>query len=129
MSGPESGGPPPSVRDEVMAIGPVGEYRYEYDVLPYVHAVTATMAADRWSAVFYSWLSLKAFMAGIHYVEGTRAYVTQLPDGRVRATFLVIFENQLGLSAWLEYGYRVEEMLAAEGVAPNDIESVLARDI
>jgi hypothetical protein len=104
------------------------DYRYEYDFWPYVYVVTATFPADRWSAVFFSWLSVKGFTAGMHYVEGAHCYATPVEGDRVWATFAIRFSNEEAVSSWYEYGYPVEEMLAGLGVAAEDITSIVARD-
>jgi hypothetical protein len=104
------------------------EYVYELEQAPYAHVVTATFPHDRWSGVFFSWLSLKGFILGVHSVENVRLYASEM-GARVQATFVTVFSNRESLDAWLEHGYPVEEMLVAEGVVEDDITSVLARDL
>jgi hypothetical protein len=101
---------------------------YEYDEAPFVMLVQAHFPADRWSAVYFSWLSFKGFIVGVHHVEATRVVVTQA--GReVYAWFQVTFSSQEALGAWLEYGYPIEEMLRDLGVSPEAIRTSLAREI
>ncbi len=104
------------------------EYVYELEQAPYAHVVTATFPHDRWSAVFFSWLSLKGFILGVHSVENTRLYASELGE-QVQATFVTVFSDRESVEAWLDHGYPVEEMLVAEGVAESDIASALARDL
>jgi hypothetical protein len=105
------------------------EYHFETELAPFAHIVTASFAAERWSGIFYSWMSLKAYLLGVHHVENVRLYATEVEGGRVQATFVTVFSNREAVAAWLEHGYSVEEMLAAEGVNEADIASVLARDL
>ena len=105
------------------------EYHYETELHPFANLVTATFPAERWSAVFYSWMSLKGFILGVHGVENVRLYATEPQEGRVQATFVVVFSSAGAVAAWIEDGYTVEEMLAANDVDQNDITSVLARDL
>ena len=104
------------------------EYMYELELAPYAHLVTASFPHERWSGVFFSWLSLKAFMLGMHSVENTRLYANEVGE-EVHATFVTVFTDIETMDAWLAEGYPVEEMLAAEGVAVERITSVLARDL
>ncbi len=104
------------------------EYMYELEQAPWAHVVTATFSHDRWSGVFFSWLSLKAFVLSIHSAENVRLYASNVGDD-VQATFITVFSEVEALDAWLAEGYPVEEMLAAEGVAQGAITSVLARDL
>jgi hypothetical protein len=105
------------------------DYHYETELHPFAHIVTASFPAERWSAIFYSWMSLKAYLLGVHAVENVRLYATESDEGRVRATFVVVFSTREAVAAWVESGYPVEEMLAANGVGESDINSVLARDL
>lgn len=104
------------------------DYRFEYEQAPYAHIVTASFPPDRWSAIYYSWLSLKGYMLGVHGIDNTRCYADET-DGHVDAVFVTIMSDRQAALAWLEQGYPVEEMLAAEGVAVDDIKTVLARDL
>ena len=105
------------------------EYLFETDLHPFATIVTATFAADRWSAVFYSWMSLKGFVVGVHGVENVRLFATEVEDGRVQAVFVIVFSNRGAVISWVDNGYTIEEMLMANGVAEGDITSVLARDL
>jgi len=104
------------------------EVNIENEASSYVHIVLASFPADRWSAVYFSWLSLKGWIAGLHYLESTHLYATE-HDGRVYATFVVEFSSPEALGAWLEHGYSVEEMLRALGVAEADISPALMRGV
>lgn len=105
-----------------------GAYNVENDAAPYAHVVLASFAPDRWSAVYFSWLSLKGWMAGLHYLETTHLYATE-HDGRIYTTFVVVFSSAEAVGAWLEHGYPVEEMLRSLGVAGEDIRGLLMRDL
>ena len=107
---------------------PPAESYYEYEAAPYGLLVQATFPMDRWSAVFFSWLSFKGFVVGLHFCENTHLYATQA-GGRVWATFIVTFSSPRGLDEWLRNGYPVEEMLTDLGIPPEDMRSMLVRDI
>ena len=92
------------------------------------HVVTATFPHERWSGVFFSWLSLKAFILGVLAVENTRLSASEVGED-VQATFVTVFSDVESMDAWLSKGYPVEEMLTAEGVAEDRIATVLARDL
>ena len=104
------------------------EYMYELEQAPYAHVVTASFPHERWSGVFFSWLSLKAFVLGVHSVENVRLYASEVGDD-VQATFVTVFSDVESMDAWLSHGYPVEEMLTAEGVPEEHITTVLARDL
>ena len=78
--------------------------------------------------MFFSWLSLKAFILGVHSVENVRLYASEVGDD-VQATFVTVFSDVESMDAWLGQGYPVEEMLTAEGVLEERITTVLARDL
>jgi hypothetical protein len=107
---------------------PIEEQIYEYEDVPYGMLVQANFPQDRWSAVYYSWLSYKGFVVGLHYCEETKLLATQA-GARVWATFVVIFSSPRGLAEWLQQGYPIEEMLADLGVPPEDVRSMLVRDV
>jgi hypothetical protein len=104
------------------------EYIYEMEQTPFAHVVTATFGHDRWSGVFFSWLSLKGFILGVHSVENVRLYASEVGE-HVQATFITVFSDSAAMDAWLDHGYPVEEMLLAAGVPEDEISSVLARDL
>lgn len=101
---------------------------FEYEAAPYGMLVQATFPTTRWSAVYFSWLSFKGFIVGVHYVEDLHLYATQA-EGRVWATIVVTFTSPRGLAGWLEHGYPVEQMLRDVGVPDEDIRVSLVRDI
>ncbi len=107
---------------------PVGEQVFEYENVPYGVLVQAHFPLERWAAVYYSWLSYKGFVCGLHYCEDTKLFATQA-GARVWATFVVVFNTPRGLAEWLQHGYPIEEMLADLGVPPEDIRTMLTRDI
>lgn len=104
------------------------DYRFEYEQAPYAHVVTASFPPDRWSAIFYSWMSLKGYMLGVHGIENTRCYADE-SDDHVDAVFVTILADRESALAWLEQGYTVEEMLVAEGVPADDMTTLLVRDL
>ena len=101
---------------------------FEYEAVPYGLMVQAVLPMDRWSAVYFSWLSLKGFLAGVYQVEDMHLYATQA-GGRVWVTMIVTFSSPRALASWLEEGYAVEEMLRDVGVPDDDIRTSLIRDI
>ena len=104
------------------------EYNVENDASGYAHVVLASFLPDRWSAVYFSWLSLKGWLAGLPQLETLHLYATE-HDGRIYTTFIVVFSSAEAVGAWLEHGYPVEEMLRSLGVADQDIRGLLMRDL
>jgi hypothetical protein len=104
------------------------EHNVENDASGYAHVVLASFPVDRWSAVYFSWLSLKGWLAGLHYLESTNLYATEY-DGRIYVNFAIVFSSAEAVGAWLEHGYPIEEMLRSLGVADADIRGLLMRDL
>jgi hypothetical protein len=106
----------------------LGSSRYkEYDIAPYAQMVQAAVPQQQWSGVFFSWMSMKAHLQGLHGLDRTETYAT-LQEDVVYATFIVVFENAEELGQWMENGYPVEEMLRAMGLPEEDIHIQLVRD-
>ncbi len=106
---------------------PYGEGIFEYEAAPYGLLVQANFPIDRWSAVFFSWLSFKGFVAGLHFCQDTHLFATQA-GARVWATMIVTFNSPRGLAEWQQHGYPVEEMLRAMGIPDDDMHIQLLRD-
>jgi hypothetical protein len=109
--------------------GGLGGDRYkEYDLAGYAEVVDAHVSQEMWSAVFFSWLSLKGHVQGLHEFDRSSLLCTVGKDGRVHAIFAVIWQNAETLSEWLRNGYSVERMLRSMGVPDDDIHVHLMRD-
>lgn len=107
----------------------LGTTRYkEYDYPGYAQLVRATVPGAVWSGVFYSWMSLKGHLLGLHDFDRSDFFITALPDGAVDAVFVVVFREAESLAEWIEHGYPVDAMLTGMGVPAEDIRVVLARD-
>lgn len=107
----------------------LGTTRYkEYDYPGYVQVVRATVPAEIWSGVFYSWLSMKGHLLGIHDFDRSEFFVSGLPGSDIDVVFAVVFHEAESLAEWVEHGYPVDAMLAAMGVPREDITVALARD-
>jgi hypothetical protein len=111
-----------------LAEEPVEEGVFEYEAAPYGLVVQAHFPMDRWSAVFFSWLSFKGFVAGLRFCENTHLYATQA-GARVWATFIVTFSSPRALGEWLRNGYPIEQMLTDLGIPAEDMRSMLVRDL
>ena len=106
----------------------LGSSRYkEHEIAPYGLIVRATMHPDVWSGVFYSWLSLKGHLQGLHGIDRTEMYAAREGD-EVTAVFITVWERAEMLNEWLEDGYPVPQMLEAMGVPEDMIEVQLVRD-
>jgi hypothetical protein len=109
--------------------GGLGGDRYkEYDLAGYAEVVDAHIPQDMWSAVFFSWLSLKGHVQGLHEFDRSALLCTIGKDGRVHAIFSVIWQNAETLAEWLRNGYSVERMLRSMGVPEDDFHVHLMRD-
>ncbi|HEY5527822.1 MAG TPA: hypothetical protein VIL51_00020 [Thermoleophilia bacterium] len=106
----------------------LGGTRYkEHEVAPYGLIVKASMQPDLWSGVFYSWLSIKGHLQGMHGFDRTQMFAARDGD-TVTATFITVWDRAETLYQWLEGGYPVPEMLEAMGVPEEMIELELVRD-
>jgi len=106
----------------------LGTPRYrEYEDSPYALVVRATMPFDAWTGVFYSWLSLKGHLQGLHGWDRTELFASRW-ENTVTATFITVWENAESMSQWLDIGYPVPELLENMGVAPEDMDFQLMRD-
>jgi hypothetical protein len=104
----------------------VGASRYkEYDIAPYVVAVRATVPRTIWPGVFYSWL--KGHMQGLHSLDTTYVFARGL-DESILVSFYAVFSLGEGLSAWLEHGYTIDQMLTEMGVPAEEIDVQIMRD-
>lgn len=123
-------GPQAPVRQGGQSIeGGLGGTRYkEYDYPGYVQVVRATVPQEVWSGVFYSWLSMKGHLLGLHDFDRSELFVSGQPDGDVYVMFAVVFREAESLAEWIEHGYSVDAMLAGMGVPSDDVTVVLARD-
>jgi hypothetical protein len=122
--------PSPQSAEETrgMLEGGLGSSRYkEYDIAPFAQMVQAAVPQELWSGVFFSWMSMKAHLQGLHGLDRTQTYAT-LSGDIVYATFLVVWQNADELAEWMAHGYPVEEMLRAMGLPDEDIHIQLVRD-
>ncbi len=117
----------PEGHAEQLGQNPPEDY-YEYENVPYGVLVQASFPLERWAAVYYSWLSYKGYACGLHYNEGTRLFATQA-GGRVWATFELVFSSPRAVAEWMEHGYPIEEMLADVGVEPENVRTMLGREL
>ena len=109
--------------------GGLGTSRYkEYELAPYAQAVTARIPAEIWGGVLFSWLSLKGHVQGLWQFDRTQFFATELSDGTVLATFVVVWQGAETLTQWLESGFSVETMLREMGIQDEDVEVRLMRD-
>jgi hypothetical protein len=109
--------------------GGLGGARYkEYDLAGYAEVVEAHIPQEMWSGVFFSWLSLKGHVQGLHEFDRSLLLCTVDPDGRVDAVFSVIWQSAETLAEWLRGGYSIERMLRSMGVPDQDIRVNLMRD-
>ncbi|MHB8842314.1 MAG: hypothetical protein ACYC56_11125 [Candidatus Aquicultor sp.] len=106
----------------------LGTTKYKaYGQAPYVYTVLASMTEEIWNNVFFSWLSMKGYLQGMHGMNRTEMFATKI-GGRVYATFIVVWSHEEQLAAWLEHGYTVEELLQSMGCPANDVQVSLQRD-
>lgn len=122
--------PPPMSREETFARieSGLGTSRYkEYDIAPYAQMVQAAIPQPVWSGVFFSWESMKGHLQGLHGFDRTQMFATLVGDV-VYATFIVVWDNSLAISGWMEHGYPVEEMLRSMGIPEDDVHIQLVRD-
>ncbi|MHB0867498.1 MAG: hypothetical protein ACYC6B_08660 [Thermoleophilia bacterium] len=117
---------PDSVR-ESLEVGLGGSRLKEYDLAPYAQMVSASIPDDLWSGIFFSWLSMKGHLQGLHDLERTEMFATKV-EGRVYATFITVWTRQEAFAQWLRHGYPVEEMLRSMGVAAEEISMLNVRD-
>ncbi len=85
------------------------------------------MTTQAWQGVFFSWLSLKGHLQGMHGLMRTELFATA-NGNQVKATFIVIWTQEAELAAWLEHGYSIEEMLSSMDVAADAITTSVGRD-
>lgn len=113
--------------DELVA--GLGSSRYkEYDIPGYVQVVRARIPAEIWSGVFYSWLSLKGHLQGLHDFDRTEFFATSTADGDVDAVFAVVWNGAESLTGWLENGYPMDLVLANMGIPVENVNVQLMRD-
>lgn len=106
----------------------LGGARYkEHEVAPYALSVGAEMPTEVWSGVFYSWLSLKGHLQGMHGFDRTQLFAAREGD-TVRATFITVWDRAETLYQWLEGGYAVTDMLEEMGIPQEEIRFELMRD-
>lgn len=109
--------------------GVLGSTRYkEYELAGYAEVVRAYVPQWAWSGVFFSWLSLKGHLQGLHQFDRTELFCTAGADGRVEAVFAIIWQGADTMSAWLEKGYSAEKMLTNMGIPAEDMQVQLMRD-
>lgn len=107
----------------------LGTSRYkEYELAPYTQIVTARIPKAVWSGVLFSWFSMKGHLQGLWQFDRTQMFATELPDGRVEAIFVVAWQGAETLTAWLQDGFSVENMLREMGIRDEDLEIRLMRD-
>jgi hypothetical protein len=107
----------------------LGTSRYkEYELAPYAQIVIARIPRAVWSGVMFSWLSMKGHLQGLWQFDHSQFLATELPDGRVEAVFVVAWQGAETLTAWLQNGFSVENMLREMGVPDEDLEVRLMRD-
>ena len=122
--------PPPESEQQTreMIQGGLGASRYkEYDIAPYAQMIQAAIPQPLWSGVFFSWMSMKGHLQGLHQFDRTQIFATVSGD-TVYATFVVVWHNADALAEWMAQGYPVEEMLRAMGIPDADIHIQLVRD-
>jgi hypothetical protein len=106
----------------------LGSARYkEYEDAPYALVVRATMPFEAWTGVFYSWLSLKGHLQGLHAWDRTQLFASRYDD-TVTATFVTVWYNAEVMVEWLESGYMVPDILESMGVAEDAMDAELMRD-
>jgi hypothetical protein len=107
----------------------LGTSRYkEYELAPYVQMVTARIPKAMWSGVFFSWLSIKGHLQGLWGFDRSQFFASELPDGYVEAVIVVAWQGAEPLSAWLQHGFSVEQMLREMGIPDRDVNVRLMRD-
>lgn len=99
----------------------------EYELAPYGQIVQATIPELLWSSVFFSWLSMKGHLQGLHDMDRTQMFATRQED-RVFAQFITVWTNREAYAEWLQHGYPVEEMLRSMGIDEQDIVIIHVRD-
>lgn len=105
----------------------IGTARYkDYGISPYAEVVRVEIPEDLWSAVYYSWLGLKGHLQALHGYQRSDLFATA-EEKAVLATFIVIWDSEEELAAWLEDGYTTEEMLRSVGVDEDAIHVTLRR--
>ncbi|HZD60601.1 MAG TPA: hypothetical protein VE439_09150 [Anaerolineae bacterium] len=102
-------------------------YKETGQVAPFAYVINVTLPRNIWDGVFFSWLSIKGHLQAFHGVHRMEVFASNIDD-RVRAVFIVSWTYEEQLTAWLEDGYTVEEMLRKEGVVEDNIEVSLLRD-
>lgn len=106
----------------------LGTPRYgELEDAPYALLVRATMPFEAWTGSFFSWMSLKGHLQGLHGWDRTQLFANRVGD-TVVAEFVVVWDNAESMSEWLDVGFPVPDILEAMGVAPEDMEFQLMRD-
>jgi len=115
------------VVDDFFEAGPGTANYKEYTLAPYAQIVHAAMPVALWSGVFFSWLSFKGHLQGLHQWNRTELFATNVDD-IIYATFIIIFDRDVALAEWVGHGYPIEEMLRSLGVAADDINVTLMRD-
>ena len=122
----------PTIGDDVLerlrdGLGGGAQKEY-YGEANYVFVVRATFPTELWSGVFYSWLSMKGHLQGLHDVERVELLASGGKEGTVEALIDVVWSHPEPLEEWLTHGYAVDEMLLSMGVKEEDMEVELMRD-
>ena len=99
----------------------------EYEVAPFAEIVQASMSKEVWTPVFYSWLSMKGHLQGLHDMQRAEIFATRIDD-TVYVTIITIWGHPESVAEWSREGYPVEEMLRRVGVEEASIHVTLARD-
>lgn len=107
----------------------LGGSRYkEYEYPAYAEVVRAHVPVERWTAVYYSWMSLKGHLQGLHDFDRSEFFCTSRDDETILALFAVIWQGADAMAEWLESGYPTDQMLRDLGVPEQDISVELMRD-
>lgn len=104
-----------------------GSRHKEFELAPYGQMVEVSIAEEIWSSVFFSWLSLKGHLQGLHDMDRTELFAARMGD-RVYAMFITVWTKQEAFTEWLQHGYPVEEMLRSMGVEKENIRITYVRD-
>jgi hypothetical protein len=107
----------------------LGGSRYkEYEYPAYAEVVRVHVPVERWTAVYFSWMSLKGHLQGLHDFDRSEFFCTSRDDGTVLALFAVIWQGADAMAEWLENGYPTDKMLRELGIPDADISVELMRD-
>ncbi|MCL5736024.1 MAG: hypothetical protein M1274_10640, partial [Actinobacteria bacterium] len=71
----------------------LGGTRYkEHEIAPYALIIRTKMPIEIWSGVFFSWLSMKGHLQGMHGFDRTQLFAAQDGD-MVTATFITVWDR------------------------------------